>query len=57
MKNKYAQTQYSTKREESQEVVERGMKKKKRWDVAAFTVAGGIFGTMIGWGIVYLLQR
>lgn len=33
------------------------MKKKKRWDVAAFTIAGGIFGTMIGWGIVYLLQR
>ena len=33
------------------------MKKKKRWDVAAFTIAGGIFGTMIGWGIVYLIQR
>ena len=33
------------------------MKKKKRWDVAVFTIDGGIFGTMIGWGIVCLLQR
>lgn len=31
--------------------------KRRRWDVTAFYIAGGIFGTMIGWGIVYLLQR
>ncbi len=31
--------------------------KKIRWDVIAFYIAGGITGSMIGWAIVYLLQR